>query len=437
LHAWLREVVVAADAAILGLDTLLYGGLIPGRRSPDTLAEVQGRLSSLEGLGVPILAFSVTMRISNSDVAEEEKPYWSEFGPVIHRWSFHADRFDQTGDPESGRVAEAARNLIPDAIAADYLATRKRNFTINQEEVRMAGRGVFDLLCLTQDDTAEFGFNQAEKRALQAMQVPNVLVYPGADEVASVLVGRWINRQSCQRPVFRMEAWPPQAADIVAMYEDRPLARTVAGQVLAVGGRLATDPAPADAVDEKAIDLVLNGPATRQGDLALRIGLEGVDAPPRDLEGLRVRLAGSSPVALADVAYANGADPLLWDALLRDGSIPPCLAAFAAWNTAGNTIGTVVAMASAWLAGPADPRSHAAFLDARLADDLFYEAMLRKVLRDEDPEGICDEAVLGERLAALWRLFLPAEPIQAIKASFPWGRTFEAAVQVVRPPEFR
>ncbi len=50
------------------------------------------------------------------------------------------------------------------------------------------------------------------------------------------------------------------------------------------------------------------------------------------------------PIALADVAFVNGADLFLGRQLIQTG-LAPRLLAYAGWNTAGNTLGTVLAHA--------------------------------------------------------------------------------------------
>lgn len=422
LLEWLEVQSEHVGAAVIALDTLLYGGLIPARRSTLPIEAIERRLDRIARLGLPLYAFSVTMRISNSDVAEEEMPYWAEYGPLIYRWSFHADRHAQLGNPEDAEIARQARGAISDEVAEDFLSRRKRNQHVHRREIELARQGVFEVLCLTQDDTSPYGFNQAEKRELMGLAPESVLIYPGADEVASCLVGRWINERDGRSPAFRLQAFPEGGAEIVAMYEDRPLRQTVAGQVRAVGGRLAAPGEPAD------LDLLLNAPSTGQGDLALQIGLDRVDSPRRDLAPLVERLKNGPPAALADVAYANGADLRLFEEL---GTLDPgWFAGFAAWNTAGNTLGTVVAMASAYLSERADRGRLAAFLRDRLADDYLYQAVLRQEIRRQEEALEAVEPELGDRLAALWRQRLGHLPIKGVRASFPWHRTFEAAVEV-------
>jgi hypothetical protein len=425
LFDWLEAQAPEVDAAVIALDTLVYGGLIPARRSPEPIDKLLARLARVRDLPIPDLyAFSVTMRISNSDVAEEEKAYWSEFGPAIYRWSFYSDKFDQTREPDAAQIAHAARQTIPDAIAEDYLATRRRNYAINLKELELAEAGRFRVLCLTQDDTSPYGFNQAEKRQMEARGIPNVLIYPGADEVASCLVGRCLNESEGKVPVFRIRSFPQSGGDLVAMYEDRPMRSTAAGQIHAAGGRM---PHEGEAPD---LEIVLNTPASGQGDLALRINMEKVDSPRRDLGPLLERLRCGPPAAFADIAYANGADPRLWEHLSGD-FMPDGVAAFGGWNTAGNTLGTVVATASAFLTGPRDRAAHRQFILDRLADDFLFQAILRPQLQQEARPIPEVEADLGLRLAALWQARLPHLPIKRISAKLPWGRLFEADITVV------
>lgn len=433
LQAWLLQNAPRASALVIALDTLAYGGLIPSRREDIPLSTLKARLSTLRDLKarfpqLPLYGFSVTMRLSNSNDATEEKSYWADYGKQIYRYSYHLDKFEQEHDPQDLAIAREAQEQVPAEILEDYRTTRERNFAVNRMLLDWTADGTLDLLLLTQDDTSPFGFNVREQRHLLAaiaeMHLQDrVLVYPGADEVASVLVARHLNRMHGRKPAFHMTTSTPDGASITAMYEDRPLARTVAGQVGAAGGRLVDSPAEAD------LALMLNTPATGQGDLALRIRLELPDTPPRDLAPFARALSDSPlPVALADVAYANGADP----ALFARFSDVPRLAAFAAWNTAGNTLGTVVTQASAFLA-MTDEQAQQQFLLDRMADDLLYQAFLRPELQAELAAGRTIDALepeVGPRLEALWRRHFPQVPIAGISASLPWQRLFEADVRV-------
>ncbi|MNX88025.1 hypothetical protein D3C86_1199820 [compost metagenome] len=435
LIAWLEQHAAEAAGAVIALDTLGYGGLIPSRQSAEPFAVIRERLERLRALKarhpeLALYAFSITMRLSAEAAVEEEKPYWATHGRAIYAYSYHQDKFEQEGQEADRVAAETARASIPDAILADYLATRRRNVAITRLMIDWAAEGCFEALLLTQDDTGRFGLNVREQRGLvekieEAGVGDKVLVYPGADEVASVLVGRHLNRVRGQHPRFYVQTSTPEGGAIVPMYEDRPLSKTIASQVRAVGGEVVSARDAADVV------LLANTPSSGQGDLVLDLHLERVNTPPRDLEPfVRALTSSPQPVALADVAYANGADL----ALFRYDVDPARLAAFAAWNTAGNTLGTVVAQASAWL----DPthRDEAAqrqYMFDRMADDLLYQACLRKELRAEWKAGASIaqlETMVGPRLEALWRDRFPQHPIRRIAATLPWKRLFEVDLRV-------
>jgi hypothetical protein len=433
LGRWLLEVGPRVDGLVVALDTLAYGGLIPSRRSPDDLATIVEALSPLRQLKeahpeLPLHAFCVTMRLSDSDVNEEEKPYWDRHGKAIFRWSFHQHRFKAQNDPTDQAIAREARATIPDDVLEDYLATRERNFSLNQTMVKWAGAGFFDTLLLTQDDTSSFGLNVEEQQHLQQMVnttliQDRVLIYPGADEVAAVLVARALNRQAARVPTFAVSWHPLDGKRIQAMYEDRPLWQTLRGQIRAAGGKEVADPAAAD------LEIVVNAPASGQGDLALGLNLAAPDTPSRNLEPVLMALEEASrrPLAFADVAYANGADPRLWPQLVARLD-PWALRAFAGWNTAGNTFGTVVAAASAGLLPGADEAARGRFLTERIADDWLYQATLRSELRTLQAEGASLQALegaLASRLAQAWSERFPTRP-QAFDTGLPWQRLFEA-----------
>jgi hypothetical protein len=275
--------------------------------------------------------------------------------------------------------------------------------------------GVFDYLLLPQDDTADYGWNIAEARALQSyirLQGLNdrAITYPGADETASLLLARY----ACQQAGFAPRIWPRYSslpgAQTVTAYEDRPIHELIKAHLAPLNGFLAGSPEQADLL------LFLNPPAESQGAAELQelIARELVDptyqfptvkdeiyrhtrremtSPRRSVEefvrALQAAQAAHLPVALADVAFVNGADLFLGRQLIQTG-LAPLLLAYAGWNTAGNTLGTVLAHAVLHLLmlrqGPAPERvaAHLAFLFRRYLDDYFYQAVERTQLLYDD-----------------------------------------------------
>lgn len=433
LAAWLRAQAGDAAGWVLSLDMLVYGGLIPSRFVEDDEAALRQRLALLRELkrpGVPLTAFAATMRISNNCVADEEKPYWNPHGADLWAWSFHGDRHAQTGDGESLVRAEAAAARVPEAIRADYRATRARNFAINRAALDLVEQGVVDRLVLPQDDTAEYGFNIAERRALQAEVqarglADRVLIYPGADEVMHTLAAWVVGRLRGDAPL-RLRLLPTDAAHwrrLVPLYEDRPLPDALAAQLQAAG---------AVAVDagEEAL-LLVHTQGTAQGDWAMRKPLPqrvGVDA------SVWPQLAAAPAVAVADDAHANGGDPVFVAELAAHVPLTR-LAGYAGWNTSSNRIGSLLAQL-VLARGRWSERANQDVVALRLAEDLQWQARLRQVLREAVDEATTPAAELERQARQLmldeanaWLSTTGfAQRIQ--RAWLPWRRSFEIGLEL-------
>jgi hypothetical protein len=443
LVAWLSREAPGMAGFVLSMDMLVYGGLVPSRFIDDAQEALLRRLLWLRELraahpGKPLYAFASTMRISRSLDAEEEKPYWSEHGLALWAWSFHQDRWSRLGQPADERLTREAAASVPDAIRQDYLATRARNHAITRCMLQLVREGVIDRLVLPQDDTAEFGLNIAERRALQAEVAAlglqdRVPIYPGADEVLHTACAHAVQRLS-DRPPLRvalsaMRSESPAA--LVPRYEDRPLAESVPSQVAAAGARLVDDASQADIV------LALYTQGTVQGDWALQQPLpqrEPVDASW--LDSLAAHQRAGRAVAVADLAFANGGDPWFVHALARRLELRS-LAAYAGWNTAGNTLGS--ALAQALVAhGQLDDPAHRHNLALRLAEDVLWQAELRQVVRLGGltlPAGALAEHVQqlfvpqANAWLAPWRLGWRVR-----RTRLPWDRTFEIGLELEPGP---
>lgn len=443
LVAWLAREAPGVAGFVLSMDMLVYGGLVPSRFIDDGQEDLLRRLLWLRELraahpGKPLYAFASTMRISRSLDAEEEKPYWSEHGLALWAWSFHQDRWSRLGQPADDRLAREAATSVPAAIRQDYLATRARNHAITRCMLQLVREGVIDRLVLPQDDTAEFGLNIAERRALQAEVASlglqdRVPIYPGADEVLHTACAHAVQRLS-GRPPLRVALSAMRSESLAALvprYEDRPLAESVPSQVAAAGASLVDDASQADIV------LALYTQGTVQGDWALQQPLpqrEPVDASW--LESLAAHQRAGRAVAMADLAFANGGDPWFVHALASRLELRS-LAAYAGWNTAGNTLGSTLAQALV-AHGQLDGPAHRHNLALRLAEDVLWQAELRQVVRLGGltlPAGALAEHVQqlfvpqANAWLAPWRLGWHVR-----RTRLPWDRTFEIGLELEPGP---
>jgi len=452
---WLGEAAATADAAVVSCDFLGFGNLINARISQDGAARVLARLGLLADLNpaCPIHAFSLITRVSNADDAVEEPDYWAQWGTAFYRYARLTHQAERAELENADELARLDATLPPD-LKVDWLVRRLRNHTVNLGLLDMAARGQITSLRLTSDDTSPLGFPSRERDWLRRWPpligpalADRVLMHPGADEVGSALLSRLLMERAGKTPRVAILYSHPGDDALVAPYEDRPVRETVEGQVRACGGVLAAAPDDCDFV------LGVATPSPRRTDYRPEYLAE--DRRERT-ETYRLFLAELScwqarhvPIALADVAYPNGSDPLLTELLLAEDSplAPGRLAAYGAWNTAGNTLGVVVAQAAcALLLGDSAPRATAqrVFLAHRFLEDWGYQTVTRREARaeaerlwgrrDPDPDSPEEQAALcafiEDRLAARLadlqaRGIGKALRLEPGSTCLPWRRTFE------------
>lgn len=346
LAAWLAA-QPTDKPLIVALDSLAYGGLVQSRSSPLTAAQ------AVRGL------------------------------QPVRDWQ-----------KRTGQAVYAFITLprAPDA------TDRARNLEVVRQMLDWARDGVFSELHVTWDDALK-GSPAPDEGAALAREAPkNVHVYPGADEVLSMLAARALS--PAPRTVM-FEYSDPAAAQQVMKYEGISLTQSAVNHALGSGFT----------VTEGQADLTLyvfNGGDSRRA--ALRISA----------------LLNRGAVAVADVAQVNLGNTRLWKDLstLRQSAN---LKALAAWGTPGNNLGTALAHAKMALDG-ADPLRQDALLAREYANDVIFSAELREALRKAIPEKDLDTPAAQKKLLALARHYFPlrmGDTYTIADASLPWGRSFE------------
>ena len=376
---WLEN-IPACDAMVLSLDTIAYGGLIPSRRSPDSLEEIKARLNRLKPLlkNKKVYAFSSIMRISNNNYNEEEKEYWKDWGKKIFEYSY-----------------SGVNDGIPQAILDDYLATRKRNFEINKTYLDWG----LDTLIFSKDDCALKGFNVDEARELERL---GGKTKTGADEIPLTLLARAIEKEI---KVF-VEFTEPEYKDCISNYEDVSIEKSVQGH-LELGGFT-----PVQTREDADIVLVVNNFVEKQGEHVM-----GWDTKPFR----KTFTPPDKPYAVADVRYANGADNDFVEQILPD--FPAY--GYAGWNTSANTLGSLLAGVKVkWNAKKYSDKAFRKLQMIRLLDDWAYQANVR--INGETPQLEDLMKPYDERLTR----YLEFKPVNPITYSYPWKRSFEIEVSL-------
>ena len=453
VSGWLLE--SPTQGVVVSLDMLCYGGLVASRTAAVGLDEARRRLDVLRRLKasqseVAIFAFSTIMRLGKTVASQGDL----ELHGLLRAYSELVDRVERLGEDGARRELDAVTARLDADVLASYLEVRRRNHAINRAAVRLVADEVVDYLILVQEDAAPVGIHVPEQMALRGHVEEfrlgeRVRIHPGADEVGVVLVARYVAAESGRVPAIATDYAADPGADLVPQFESQPLRETVESQIAAAGARPA-GPGEADAI------VFVHTPVLDQRDIAEAPPLGQAPGLALQAESVAERIqaaqAAECTVGLADMAYCNGADPELIAALERTGTARR-LTAFAGWNTAANSLGTVVGhlcLATCARGGPAarSDGASAKFVASRFIDDYGYQscirqrALARAAALGADPHALGDksaalgEFVQGELEPLAHRIYsdlLAAEedpPLGEVRFSLPWQRLFEVEVEL-------
>lgn len=442
LHGFLTGQAPKADAAVISLDTLVYGGLIPSRLHHMPPETALARLDAIRDLKranprLAVYASMSVMRAPQYDSDDEEPDYYAHHGRALFRRAWLLDRAER-GGLDAAQRAELDAIAIPDEVVEDYERRRRTNLLVNEACLDLLREGAIDFLVFPQDDSSPYGYTAVAQhrlqRAIEAKGVRRrVMVYPGSDEIGCTLLARAVCALDGRAPTIRPRFASTMGPGVIPLYEDRPMMESLKSHVRACGARLA-DP------DESAdIELMVNAPGRIMQEA--QSAVDGRDPTydthrnlPVFVDDTARLLDGGARVAVCDSAYANGGDPQLLHDLDGIGALAG-LASYAGWNTNCNTLGTTLAQA---IIGAPDSPYRSRNLAYRIIEDVLYQTDVRwrvdaglaahgGTYQDVVPCMDWAVAAARERLQrqydalALSRT-LPAS-IDAVR--FPWRRMFE------------
>jgi len=437
---WLAEVVDDLDALIVSIEMLVYGGLIPSRITDELAVTLLQRLEVLRDIKhshphLLLFGFNLITRISKNAESVEEPAYWHKSGAQLYRYSQAFDRHVRA-DGEAPR-----RDDIADEHLHDFVRRRARNHMVNLGVLDLLADDVFDLLVISSDDTSAFGFGSREKSWVQEWVDrrggdDRLLMYPGADEVGSALLARAIVEAHHAHPRFYVHYAIEADKDRIAPFEDGPVSLTVERQIRAVGG------VQVDSVEGADLIVAVNPPAPSGKDMYDPADAETdrtyrQEAVEQFAQQIRTWVDAGQHVILCDVAYPNGSDPVLVEALREHVNLAG-LSAYGAWNTAGNTIGTALSQGIASNLME-DEEAEVRFLVHRFVEDCGYMHHVRQQVSSETEDTILDddtlatlvpkiEAGLNEQL----QKFDDFAGWKVTRVRLPWKRLFEVDFDLER-----
>ncbi len=145
LHDFLLDQAKLCNAAVIAIDLLVYGGLIPSRLHHLGADEVLERLDVIRELRLRnptlrIYVASTIMRAPSYDSSEEEPDYYARYGRMLFRRAWLTDRKQREGLDESEQD-ELANIAVPQSVIDDYEHRRSVNLAVNQACLRLVEQG--------------------------------------------------------------------------------------------------------------------------------------------------------------------------------------------------------------------------------------------------------------------------------------------------------
>lgn len=338
---WLEQQVGEVDASLVSVSMLAYGGLVASRTAEQPYEKALENIQSIKKIkekapNKPLYVFDTIQRLAVTATNPETLKYYNQ----IREWAILYDEVHNLGMIEKKARLDEIEALIPPAVLQDYINARARNNKINSLLIDWVKEGYIDYLALAQDDAAPHGLHRAEREQLVAkaekLGVSNLVnVFPGADEVGTVLVSRLALKKMDFHPSVTVKYSGVQGSVWIAPFEDTYFDINVNKHIVATGGVVS------DNVEKADLVLMVNTPPSDINNAALRhTELDQFVAQ------IKSYIERGKKVAITDVAFTNRADPELIRRLKETMDLPQLLA-YTAWGTAGNNMGSALGQALA------------------------------------------------------------------------------------------
>ncbi|CAM3649550.1 DUF4127 domain-containing protein [Erysipelothrix urinaevulpis] len=448
LWHFVEENISQVQGAVLSIDTLLFGGLIPSRIHHLSQEDVEWSINKIRNLKklnptLNLYAFECIMRSPQYDSSEEEPDYYETHGYALHRRAYLKDKEnrDSLTDIEMKELKEIE---IPENYLQDYEWRRDFNLNYNLEVARLVKEGILDFLVIPQDDSSEYGYTAiAQQKVVKYLSQHDleskINIYPGADEVGTSLLARCLNDTKNRLTKVYAFYSSTLGPTIVPNYEDRPMHENLKYHLDVTQSMLVNSPEEADFI------LAINAPG--------KVMEEAFDQQNRDITYTSHRnllyfvkeinrlIDKGYQVSICDSAFSNGGDLQLIK-YLDEFELFDKLLAYAGWNTNSNTLGTVLG-SSIYFFDQAYENRHEPII-YRLLEDGFYQAEVRQEIVNAylPIHGLSyynfkdKQALVEEEIAKLIQIrynelkLAQVIKIETINVWMPWKRMFEVGLNL-------
>lgn len=449
LAEWTQAHIQDTAAAVISADSLIYGGLVSSRQHQLTQEELSHKVQQLVQLNqlkanYPVYVFTSLMRTPANGAAAgtEEPPYYQLYGDKIFRRSGLLDKADsQSLTPEENDELWQLSQEIPEHVWQDWSQRRAKNLQVTKDLMAALKASKLDYLIIGKDDNAPLSATHMESRHLAAygqalgLKSNKFQLLSGIDEFSMLLLARTVNKLSGLEPKVYVTYNEGVGSNTIPHYSDESIGHSVQAAAAITNSKLVRRADQAD-----LILLVHTNPDGSTKEI-------GTDKPTyteatERFGAATLRLLNQGyKVALADIAFANGADSALmdWyhqhDALLR-------FTAYAGWNTPTNSTG--FALGQGLLARMLPPADCHRLLMERYLDDWVFQSEIRQemygIIKSYHNPAIFEHfgilepelsAITRQRMQAYIQQHLPFYPgLASFQFFYPWHILFIGGIKL-------
>lgn len=448
LMAWVDANAGKADAMVLSIDSLVYGGLVDSRKHNLPMETLTARLEKVEALHkshkkVPIYVFSTVMRSPWVGGKGVEPDYYLTMGSDIYQLASLQAKMDEEGlNPQERNDWFAIMRRVPMEYLQDWYNRRRKNMSINYRLIDDARKGVFTYYSLGHDDNSVSTQSSLESKYLEMAGdgIPKTAFgsFPGADQLGLLLITRASNDFNNYHPKITVIYPLGGGEKTVPRYDGQAIGKTIASHVEAIGGTMVDNERPDLLL---AVNTPLTTSTTESGNFEnFPIMLQST----RDfLTQIEKAVNLGIPVSIVDMAFSNGSDNTLVYGLYQDQMMYR-LAAYNGWNTASNSVGYGIAQGVLSKYMTAD--AHRDMLTTQYLDNWAYQANVRDYIyrmQQKLEAGVVTQyyPTLNEELQSRTKeqlqryasTYLGIDP-KTVDVTLPWQRLFEVYVDVKPAP---
>ncbi len=446
---WLVENAKDADAMIVSLDTLVYGGILPSRLHHSDKDELISRVEILKKLkminpDMKLYIFGLIMRCPSYSSNDEEPDYYEDFGAEIHLYGryTHLEKLGKLTDKDCEDF-DRVKSVIGEDELKDYISRRKINLSVLMHALELAKDGTADYFIVPQDDAAVYGFTSMDQMIVREFLKDNTLhkktaMYPSADDTGMTLLARAVADLSDYRPKIYVHYSSSKGGYTIPQVEDRIVDETIKYHILSVNGIQVYSLTEADILLAVNVGSAMLDPGTSGCVTAYDVERNLAEF----VNYIEYALSMNKIVAVADIAWLNMGDTELISLMYQEDLLLK-IHSYAGWNTSSNTTGTTLCQAILYSVGK-DESGNRSFLLHRYFEDVGYMAYARQYVtenylpsmgldfrhadsKDGEVANLVKNTILEYMNSNYPKL---AQLVEKVNIKMPWIRMFEADVRL-------